>query len=213
MWSTIAFVHMEETDPKAVVREGYNAISYDYREDDAGEGGYAPWIAGLRERLPDGGRVLDLGCGCGVPVCRSLSSAGYAVTGVDFSEVQIERARALVPGGSFVVADITRVEFDDESFDAISCLFALIHVPLDEQPALLARMAGWLRPGGSLLITTGHSAWTGSEADWHGAKMWWSHADAATYREWLVRAGLRIETEDFFPEGDSGHAVFWAVRG
>jgi hypothetical protein len=33
---------MNEADPKAVVRDGYNTISYDYREDDADEGGYAP---------------------------------------------------------------------------------------------------------------------------------------------------------------------------
>lgn len=203
---------MEDADPKTVVREGYDTISYDYREDDAGEGGYAPWIAGLRERVPRGGSVLDLGCGCGVPVSRALSRAGYAVTGVDFSEVQIERARSLVPEATFVVGDITRVEFEAESFDAAACLFALIHVPLAEQPALLARIAGWLRLGGTLLITTGHTAWTGSEAEWHGAPMWWSHADAATYREWLTQAGLRIEAEDFFPEGDGGHAVFWAVR-
>jgi 2-polyprenyl-3-methyl-5-hydroxy-6-metoxy-1,4-benzoquinol methylase len=203
---------MNEADPKAVVRDGYNAISYDYREDDADEGGYAPWIAELRHRLPDGGSVLDLGCGCGVPVSRSLSEAGYAVTGVDFSEVQIERARELVPRGTFLVGDITQASFPERSFDAAACLFALIHVPLEEQRALLARIADWLRPGGVLLITTGSKAWTGTDANWHGAKMWWSHADADTYREWLKQAGLRIDSEDFFPEGTGGHAVFWAVR-
>lgn len=203
---------MNDVDPKAVVREGYNAISYEYRVDDADEGGYAPWISDLKLRLPDGGSVLDLGCGCGVPVCRALNEAGYAVTGVDFSEVQIERARELVPHGTFVNEDITQVSFPDGSFDAVACLFALIHVPLDEQPALLGRIADWLRPGGVLLITTGSTAWTGTESNWHGAKMWWSHADSGTYREWLTQAGLRIDTEDFFPEGTGGHSVFWAVR-
>lgn len=203
---------MDAAESKAVVREGYNAISYDYREDDADEGGYAPWIAEVRNRLPAGGSVLDLGCGCGVPVSRSLSEAGLAVTGVDFSEVQVERARSLVPRGRFLVGDITQVNFPEQSFDAAVCLFALIHVPLAEQPGLLGRIANWLRPGGALLVTTGSEAWTGTNANWHGAKMWWSHADTATYREWLTQAGLRIDSESFFPEGAGGHAVFWAVR-
>jgi hypothetical protein len=42
--------------------------------------------------------------------------------------------------------------------------------------------------------------------------MWWSHADAATYREWITQAGLRIESEHFVPEADSGHQLFWARR-
>jgi hypothetical protein len=42
--------------------------------------------------------------------------------------------------------------------------------------------------------------------------MWWSHADAATYRSWLVKARLQIIDEDFFPEGNGGHALFYATR-
>ena len=78
------------------VRQGYNALSYRYRSGAAEPGRYAPWLAELAERLPPRAAVLDLGCGCGVPVARSLASAGHLVTGVDVSDVQIERARMLV---------------------------------------------------------------------------------------------------------------------
>ena len=66
-------------------------------------------------------------------------------------------------------------------------LYTLIHMPLDEQPPLLGRIGRWLRPGGWFLATTGHQAWTGTEDGWLGGKvpMWWSHADAATYRAWI----------------------------
>jgi SAM-dependent methyltransferase len=78
------------------------------------------------------------------------------------------------PGGArFIRADLTEVDFDAESFDAIACFYVLIHVPLDRQATLLTRMASWLRPGGSV-------------------PMWWSHADATTYRAWLQAAGLRV---------------------
>ena len=100
---------MGSGDERELVRRGYDALSYHYRSDDAGEGRYAPWLAALRERLPAGGSVLDLGCGCGVPVARSLAAAGYQVTGVDISEVQIERAQRLVPAGTFIRADASEV--------------------------------------------------------------------------------------------------------
>ena len=205
---------MGDSDERDLVRRGYDALSYHYRSDDADDGQYAPWLVDLQGRLPVSGAVLDLGCGCGVPVARFLADAGYHVTGVDISDVQIERARRLVPAGTFVRADATRLDLPSASFDAVVCLYALIHMPLADQPRLIARIATWLRPGGWLLTTVGNGAWTGTEDNWLGgpATMWWSHADAATYRSSLRQAGLTITAEEFIPEGAGGHALFWAQR-
>jgi 2-polyprenyl-3-methyl-5-hydroxy-6-metoxy-1,4-benzoquinol methylase len=143
-----------------------------------------------------------------------MAAAGYQVTGVDISEVQIGRARRLVPAGTFVRADASAVTFPAASFDAVVCLYALVHMPLRAQPELLRRVAGWLRPGGWLLTVTGEREWTGTEDNWLGgpAAMWWSHAGADTYRAWLEQAGLQVTAQEFVPEGDSGHALFWARR-
>ncbi len=170
-----------------MVRRGYDALSYHYRSDDADEDEYAPWLADLKARLPPRGSVLDVGCGCGV---------------------------RLVPGATFLRADATQLDFPPGSFDAVVCLYALIHMPLGEQPRLLRRIASWLRPSGWLLATTGQDAWTGTEDRWlqGPAAMWWSQADAATYRCWLVETGLEVITQEFVPEGDGGHALFWARR-
>jgi SAM-dependent methyltransferase len=197
-----------------VVRRGYDALSYHYRGDDDDDGQYAPWLAALHRRLPTSAVVLDLGCGCGVPVARFLAGAGHRVTGVDISDVQVERARRLVPSGTFLRADATRLALPLASFNAVVCLYALIHMPLADQPYLIDRIATWLCPGGWLLATVGHDAWTGTEDNWLDgpAPMWWSHADAATYRSWLQQAGLTIASEEFVAEGTSGHTLFWAQR-
>jgi 2-polyprenyl-3-methyl-5-hydroxy-6-metoxy-1,4-benzoquinol methylase len=203
-------------DPRDVVRRGYDAVSYRYRadgDDDPNERG--PWIDRLVAKLPAAASVLDLGCGCGIPVSQALVRAGFAVTGVDLSEVQIGRARARVQGAVFHCADATQVTFEPDSFDAVVCLYVLIHVPLAEQRPLLAKLARWLKPGGVFLVTTGYRAWTGTEDDWlgSGAPMWWAHADVDTYRMWLTRAGFTVAAEEFVAEGDGGHALFWCHVG
>lgn len=131
---------------------------------------------------------------------------------MDLSGVQIRRAHQLVPEATFLQADAISIAFPPAVFDAVVCLYALIHMPLAEQPGLITRIATWLRPAGWLLATTGHTAWTGTEDDWlgSGAPMWWSHADAVTYAAWLTDAGLVIEHQEFVPEGTGGHVLFWA---
>ena len=122
-------------DPrKDVVRRGYDALSHLYRGDDEEPEHYATWVAELRRRVPGGGAVLDLGCGWGVPLARDLVASGYAITGVDLSAVRISRARQLVPTARFLHADATQISFPPSSFDAVVSLYALIHIPLDEQP-------------------------------------------------------------------------------
>jgi cyclopropane fatty-acyl-phospholipid synthase-like methyltransferase len=156
---------------RELVRSGYDAISMAYRDDlgCANPSGaedtaaYKTWLDELAGLLPDAARVLDLGCGAGVPASRILVDLGLEVTGVDISAVQIERARLLVPEATFVKADMATWDFEPDSYDAIVTLYALIHVPLDDQRRLFTRLAQWLRPGGYLLAIVGYEAWTGIE--------------------------------------------------
>jgi len=199
-------------DPKAVVKRGYDLVSRAYRADDGAEAQYGPWLDLLEVRVPPPAKVLDLGCGCGVPVARRLAPR-YEVLGVDLSPVQIERARALVPTATFLCADMAALDFADASFDALVCLYSIIHLPLAEQRRFIRDLGRWLRPGGMLIATVGHRAWTGTERDWlgvPGGDMWWEHADAATYRRWLTDAGFNIESERFVPEGTGGHTFVTA---
>jgi SAM-dependent methyltransferase len=203
-------------NPKDIVREGYDRISHAYRSDsgDEARADYAAWLDELRQRVPLGAAVLDLGCGCGVPAAQQLA-ADYAVTGVDISPVQIARAQQLVPQARFVCADMTALDFSPGSFAAVVSLYAIIHVPLAEQPGLFRAIHRWLEPGGYLLATVGADAWTGTEQDWlgvAGGTMYWSHADPATYERWLQQAGFGVVWSRFVPEGDGGHTLVLAQR-
>lgn len=205
---------MTAEDRRDIVRRGYDAVSVRYDAAyDAGDK-YRSWLDELVAVTPPGGRVLDLGCGSGVPVAHRLAAAGLRVTGVDISEVQVRRAARHVPEAEFLHLDAVDAVFEEASFDAVVSFYALIHLPLSQQPPLLRRIAGWLRPGGRFVATMGHRAWTGVEENWlgGGAPMWWSHADAATNRGWITDAGLAVDREEFVPEGAGGHSLFWARR-
>ncbi len=209
-----------QADPKGLVRHGWNRASVYYRPGPSGPdvfhhtlSDHEEWLQPFFRYLEPGSDVLDLGCGCGIPDSRLLSER-FRVTGVDISDVQIERARRYVPDAQFLRADISSIRFPPESFAGVVCLYALIHVPLDEQRALLGRIHRWLRPGGLVLVTTGETAYTGVEDDWLGsnAKMYWSHTDGATYARWFAEVGFARVRRRFVPEGDGGHALFLARK-
>ncbi|MEO5989933.1 MAG: class I SAM-dependent methyltransferase [Candidatus Eisenbacteria bacterium] len=204
-------------DPRAVVREAYERASRAYRGDDfdyAGSG-YAYWLDRFMVGLRPGARVLDAGCGNGLPAARELARR-CAVTGIDLSPVNVERARKLVPGARFMCADMTTVAIEPGSFDAIVAFYSLIHVPIQEQAALVQRFADWLVPGGQLLATVGQEAWTGIETDWRGVEgvqMYYSHAHVRQYRIWFQQAGLVVKEQGRIPlHGNPGYAMLAAAK-
>lgn len=180
---------------KTIVARGYDAIA----------GRYAEWAGGivdvtrervtplLRARFPAGSALLDLGCGGGGPTTREWADH-FALLGVDSSRSQVALARACVPNGTFMVADMAEFAFPPASFDVVTALYSLIHVPRVEHEALLGRIAGWLRPGGLFVATMGAADNPGAvEPDWLGAPMFFNHFDAATNRRLVMETGLAVE--------------------
>jgi SAM-dependent methyltransferase len=205
---------------KALVRAGWNAASRFYRPDGARKtvfgltaGRTLRWLRPLFARLPDGAKVIDLGCGCGLPATRQLARR-FEVTGVDLSDTQIARARRLVPEAKFVRADMTRIRIRANSVQGVVALYSLIHLPLEEQRPLLARIHRWLTPDGLLVLVAGHLPYTGVEADWlgSGATMYWAHADAGTYARWLREIGFVVERQAIVREPGASHTLFVARR-
>ena len=204
--------NMDNGDPKNLVRRSYDQISYAYRGDSISrDRGYFIWLDALTPLLQPGDTVLDLGCGCGIPVAQELAQR-FQVTGVDLSEVQITRARQLVPQATFLCTDMTALRFPPGTFAAIVSFFAIIHLPVHEHRPLLERCVTWLQPGGYLMVTVGHQAWTGYKEAWYGAPMYWSHADEATYLTWLQEIGFTMLWTRFIPGGDSGYILVLGQR-
>ncbi len=142
-----------KVDYKAFVRQAYDACAAAYDESRRAEPGSE--IQGLSDRLNDGDSVLDIGCGAGVPIAKSLA-ARYRVTGVDVSPEMIQRAQQHVPAGNLKCADIMSIQMPPASFDAVIAFYAVFHIPREEHPDLFRRIHRWLKPGGYLLCTLSH---------------------------------------------------------
>jgi demethylmenaquinone methyltransferase / 2-methoxy-6-polyprenyl-1,4-benzoquinol methylase len=94
-----------------------------------------------------GDEALDACCGTG-DLALAAERAGGRVTGVDFSERMLERARAKSQTVEWVLADVTALPFSDGRFDAVTVGFGIRNVP--ELEAGLAELARVLRPGGRI---------------------------------------------------------------
>jgi cyclopropane fatty-acyl-phospholipid synthase-like methyltransferase len=170
-------------------------------------------VQALIEQLPEGSAVLELGCGRGVPHTRELARR-HAVTGVDISEKQITLARAAVPDATFIREDVSELDFADGSFDAVVSLYMFGHIPQREQPALIARIFGWLRPNGALLATFGGGdAYEGVEEDWLGAPTFFASLGVDEYRRILSEAGFDLLEADVVPQLEHGRQArfLWVV--
>ena len=109
--------------------------------------------------LEAGAEVLDCPCGFGRHALV-LAEAGYRVTGLDRSKVQLaeaERLRGDADSPRFVRGDYRDLPFDDASFDAVLNLFSSLgYLEQDEDLGVLRGFRRVLRPGGALIVETAH---------------------------------------------------------
>jgi demethylmenaquinone methyltransferase / 2-methoxy-6-polyprenyl-1,4-benzoquinol methylase len=94
-----------------------------------------------------GDRVLDACCGTGDLALAAARGGGH-VTGLDFSEAMLARARSKSSGIEWVRGDLLALPFEDQSFDAVTVGFGIRNVA--ELEAGLRELARVLRRGGRL---------------------------------------------------------------
>ena len=181
-------------DPrKAIVAAGYDNLAENYL-DWAARVSDEPRVRLIAEfigLLPPRSRVLDLGCGAGVPSTRELSRV-FKVVGVDISEAQISAARQNVPEASFVHGDFAELRIPAGSFDGVTALYAISHLPREGHGDLFQRIAAWLVPGGRFLATLGASDSPDWVGPWLGVSMFFSSYGPLTNRRLLRTAGFEL---------------------
>jgi ubiquinone/menaquinone biosynthesis C-methylase UbiE len=179
-------------DFKKTVKDGYDTIANRYLAERTRDSEDVRLLTEFMERLPVNAKVLDAGCGAGIPISQMLSER-FEVTGVDFSETQIELARKHVPNGSFICQDMTKLDFPEATFDGICSYYAIIHIPREEHQPLLANFYRMLKTGGFALLCLGAEHLIDDvDENYLGTRMYWSHYDTETYLRMLTECDFSI---------------------
>lgn len=110
------------------------------------------WSRALRLAVAPhpGDVVLDLAAGTGASSAALARGTGARVVACDLSQGMIDVGRARHPEIEFVRGDATALEFEDDSFDAVTISYGLRNV--EDPDAALREMARVTRPGGRLVV-------------------------------------------------------------
>lgn len=183
---------MAKMDKKKIVREGYNKAAQAYlneRHKNLEEMKFLPEFSSL---IPEGGKVLDAGCGGGLPITKYLSER-FDVIGIDISEKQIELAKKNVPEAHFLRKDMTKLDFPKEFFDGILAYYSVIHVPREEHYNLFVNFFKMLKKNGvALLCLQSEDDPEQFNDDFFGAKMFWSGFSEEENIKLLLKVGFQI---------------------
>jgi SAM-dependent methyltransferase len=109
----------------------------------------------LTARRPEGGRLLEIGCGYG-RLLKRLDPARWELTAIEMSEAAAAHARNTVPAATVHQIGIEEAAFPAGSQDCIVAVAVLEH--LKDPGAALDRMTEWLAPGGLLVLQVPHVA-------------------------------------------------------
>jgi ubiquinone/menaquinone biosynthesis C-methylase UbiE len=147
---------MGEKDVREAVRQTFEAIAehFDMTR-------YKPWPESVEyvESIPEGSRVLDIGCGNGrnMILPRRL---GHEVVGVDFSMNLLRIAqeklniRELAQSGHLIGGDAALLPLKNDTFDAALYIATLHHIPSKkDRLRSLRELERVLRPDGTALIS------------------------------------------------------------
>jgi ubiquinone/menaquinone biosynthesis C-methylase UbiE len=123
---------------------------------------FEPIAADVAAAVPEGARILDVGCGRGQLSILLAVRHGLPVTGIDVDPDEIARARATVRAAAtdavtraaaepvFLVADAAHMPFEDGSFDLVTSTFSMHH--WSDPVAGLGEVQRVLAPDGRALI-------------------------------------------------------------
>jgi len=183
-------IQNENFDHKKMVIDGYNKCSTNYAKVRNNENESSLKL--LTDKLiRNDAKVLDLGCGNGIPVSKILSK--YKLTGIDISEKQIEQAKSNIPNAEFICTDILEFDFKDNYWNAIVSYYTIFHLKKDEQLMLFDKMAKGLSLGGYFLLTLTLLNEQGYiEDDFFGVEMFWENYSLKEYESILAKKGMEI---------------------
>lgn len=134
---------------------GYEEVASAFiagRGSDSAETGVSV-VADWSRTLPIGARVLDLGCGSGVPISQALINRGFHVYGVDGSPSMVAAFRTRFPSIPVECAAVEESDLFGRTFDGVVAWGLFFLLDAQVQHRLVTKVAAVLPSGGRFLFT------------------------------------------------------------
>jgi SAM-dependent methyltransferase len=168
-----------------------------------------PWHDRFIDALPQGARVLDLGCGSGHPVAKHMAERGLRVTGVDLSPTLVSMCRQRLPDHEWLVADMRALDLA-RRFDGVLAWDSFFHLTPDDQRHMFEVFARHAAPAAVLMFNSGPEQGEVIGA-YRGDPLYHASLSAGEYRERLADIGFEVRdhmVEDW--ETGGGRTVWLA---
>lgn len=201
---------------KKIVKAGYNLGKYAkyFGRNNNLSSFEKSYFNSLIKKLPQKSNILDLGCGTGLPFDSYLIDNGHDVTGIDIAENHIKTAKNNVKKGTFILGDYTKYKFNNNSFNAITALYSIFHIPKEEHESVIKMIYEYLLKDGYLLITMGVDETVDVEIDYDfcgNVKMAWSNYNSKKNIELIKRNGFNIIKYDNEADYGSEECHLWIL--
>ena len=161
--------------------------------------------------LPQGAKVLDLGCGTGNPIAKYIIEKGLLLIGVDQSEKMLEIARRVVPEADFIHSDMINVKLAD-GFRAAIVWDSIFHIERKHHSGIFRKLAKSLEQGARLLLSVGGSGADDFTSEMYGHTFFYSGHEPEVTRQLLEAEGFEIEVWEVDDPSSRGHIAIIARK-
>lgn len=167
------------------------------------------WLERLLALIPEKPKVLDIGCGTGVPIDRYLIEHGCRVTGVDAASAMIAMCVDRFPAYDWHVADMRTLALS-RTFDAMIAWDSFFHLHQDDQRRMFPVFKRHGATDSALMFTSGPSA--GERiGTYQGEPLYHASLGAAEYRALLHDNGFEVVTH-VVEDAGCGHHTVWLAQ-
>lgn len=169
-----------------------------------------PWLDRFTSLLPDGGPILDIGCGSGEPIAGYFIANGYDVTGIDASLPLIELCRNRFPENLWAVADMRELALG-RRFDGLIAWHSFFHLKPEDQRLMFGIFRQHANDGAALMFTAGpgHGEAIGT---FHGKPLYHASLAREDYERLLAAHGFRLLDHIVNDPQCGGATVYLAMR-